>query len=379
MTGRQATASGGAAPLRKRTAPTTVHFLTHDILCMVFSFLDLLDLARCSGVCKFWNVTIANSKLLHTLLSKQDKSSVSLSDVSSSSGGLLKISLQELAMDRHRLSLQEGAANIFQWRGHSIGLCVSGLQKAVDFWMNLASQIEHLLWILILTRPSYVDPGAVVGCEDGTVRVFDMYSRSCSQIIKMHSGTVTCLALSDDQLIVSGSSLGGVTLSDLSSDQQVAALRPTNSGGIRSLSLNPCSHLVFAGTTAGYVTCWDFRMGKALWNNRVSPNVIYSMNHMRSDNSTLAVGGIDGVLRILDQETGEVLSRCIMDYDSSSSSRISVNSRVQVHKARRLSEDDRIDVIPRGYRPAIRCLAVGMERIVTTHNQKHITLWKFSR
>ncbi|XP_052192673.1 F-box/WD-40 repeat-containing protein At3g52030 isoform X1 [Diospyros lotus] len=432
MTGRQATASGGAAPLRKRTAPTTVHFLTHDILCMVFSFLDLLDLARCSGVCKFWNVTIANSKLLHTLLSKQDKSSVSLSDVSSSSGGLLKISLQELAMDRHRLSLQEGAANIFQWRGHSIGidqcrmktgLILTGVgDKVMRLWSsescrfldefglpdraplvdfdfdeakvvglvgtriciwrrngkrNIVSSREGLFTKGLCMR--YVDPGAVVGCEDGTVRVFDMYSRSCSQIIKMHSGTVTCLALSDDQLIVSGSSLGGVTLSDLSSDQQVAALRPTNSGGIRSLSLNPCSHLVFAGTTAGYVTCWDFRMGKALWNNRVSPNVIYSMNHMRSDNSTLAVGGIDGVLRILDQETGEVLSRCIMDYDSSSSSRISVNSRVQVHKARRLSEDDRIDVIPRGYRPAIRCLAVGMERIVTTHNQKHITLWKFSR
>lgn len=30
----------------------------------------------------------------------------------------------------------------------------------------------------------YFDPEAVVGCEDGTARVFDMYSRKCSQIIR---------------------------------------------------------------------------------------------------------------------------------------------------------------------------------------------------
>ena len=29
-----------------------------------------------------------------------------------------------------------------------------------------------------------MDPEAVVGCEDGTVRVCDMYSRSCSRIIR---------------------------------------------------------------------------------------------------------------------------------------------------------------------------------------------------
>lgn len=31
---------------------------------------------------------------------------------------------------------------------------------------------------------SYFDPEAVVGCDDGAVRVFDMYSRKCSQIIR---------------------------------------------------------------------------------------------------------------------------------------------------------------------------------------------------
>lgn len=31
---------------------------------------------------------------------------------------------------------------------------------------------------------SYIDPEVVIGCEDGRACVFDMYSRSCSRIIR---------------------------------------------------------------------------------------------------------------------------------------------------------------------------------------------------
>ena len=41
-------------------------------------------------------------------------------------------------------------------------------------------------------------------------------------------------------------------------------------------------------------------------------------------------------------------------------------------------EDTRIDDIPRIVRPPITCLAVGMNKVVTTHNTKYIRLWKFS-
>ena len=41
----------------------------------------------------------------------------------------------------------------------------------------------------------------------------------------MRAGPVTCLCLSDDQLILSGSSLGSITVSGILSDQQVATLR----------------------------------------------------------------------------------------------------------------------------------------------------------
>lgn len=44
--------------------------------------------------------------------------------------------------------------------------------------------LQCLKVIFIFLSYRYFDPEAVVGCEDGTARVFDMYSRKCSQIIR---------------------------------------------------------------------------------------------------------------------------------------------------------------------------------------------------
>ncbi|CAH2080641.1 unnamed protein product [Thlaspi arvense] len=56
------TNSRGGLSLSKRTNSghqTTIYALGHDILCLIFSFLDLLDLGRCSGVCKYWYSSFA--------------------------------------------------------------------------------------------------------------------------------------------------------------------------------------------------------------------------------------------------------------------------------------------------------------------------------
>ncbi|KAK4476628.1 hypothetical protein RD792_015788 [Penstemon davidsonii] len=113
--------------------------------------------------------------------------------------------------------------------------CVVGLVGSrICIWRRLGtrdifSSREGLFTKGLCMR--YVDPQAVVGNEDGKVRVFDMYSRKISQIIKMHPGAVSSISFSDEQLIVSGSSLGTIAISDLSSDQQVATLGTTSSAG----------------------------------------------------------------------------------------------------------------------------------------------------
>ncbi|XP_021280778.1 F-box/WD-40 repeat-containing protein At3g52030 isoform X2 [Herrania umbratica] len=353
-----------------------------------------------------------------------------ISTESNSSRQSWKLGLQEAAMKHHSLCLRRGRIDIHQWKAHSVGvdqcrmrmgLLLTGVgDKVMRLWSLSSYNCVGEYYIpdsaplvdfdfdetkivgLLGTRvgiwrrngkrsifPShegtfskglcmrYTDPEAVIGCEDGTVRAFDMYSRACSRIIKMHAGPVTCLSLNDDHLILSGSSLGSVSISSLSSDQRVATLRSTNSGGIRTLCFNPSSHLVFAGTTIGYTHCWDLRTMKSLWETRISPNVLYSMQHLQNDTSTLVVGGIDGVLRVLDQNTG-VLSSCIIGDERPMDSSKNTNVFIEKKKGIRLSEDARIDKIPRTARPPITCLAVGMKKVVTAHNIKYIRMWKFN-
>ncbi|XVE74192.1 hypothetical protein DITRI_Ditri11bG0179200 [Diplodiscus trichospermus] len=415
--------------MRKRSGVrggTRMEWLEHDILCLIFSFLDVFDLVRCTAVCKSWNAVIKKSELLQVLYFKLRRDS----SVSSSSEQSWQSGLEEIALKHHRLSLLRGRIDIHQWKGHSVGvdqcrmkmgLLLTGVgDKVMRLWSLDSYRCVEEYHIpdtlplldfdfdetkivgLLGTRvgiwrrngkrsifPSregtfsrglcmrYIDPEAVIGCEDGTARVFDLYSRTCSRIIKMHAGPVTCLSLSDDQLILSGSSLGSVAMSSLSSDQRVATLRSTNSAGIRTLCFNPCSHLVFAGTTVGYTYCWDLRTMKSLWKTRISSNVLYSLHHFRNDKSTLVVGGIDGVLRVLNQNTGEVLSSCIIGDEGLRSSSGNTHAFIEKKKGTRLSEDAQIDRIPRSARPPITCLAVGMKKVVTAHNSKYIRMWNF--
>ncbi|KAJ9565660.1 hypothetical protein OSB04_001626 [Centaurea solstitialis] len=226
----------------------------------------------------------------------------------------------------------------------------------------------------------YVDPEAVVGCEDGRARVFDMYGRKWSTIIKMHDGPITCLSFSDDQLLIGGSSFGRISLSDLSSDQQVARLKTNDSADLSTLCYSSRSHILFAGSRSGRASSWDLRMMRRLWEVRVSPNVLSSIQHMRDDISILAMGGLDGVLRLVDQQTGDILSGCIMDESSRKLYRSqSHHMTVTRKKGIRVSEDARIDLMPRTSRPSINCLAVGMQKVVTVHADGYVRVWRFTK
>ncbi|KAJ4846968.1 hypothetical protein Tsubulata_043561 [Turnera subulata] len=422
--------AAAAAPAKRRR---TIESLENDTLCIIFSYLGIFDLVRCSAVCKSWNATVKRSKLLHKLYLKQlqrgDNSSAGSSDRTSFSDETLSLCLHKMAMEHHRLSFLKPSARIDQFKAHSRGvhqcrmkrgLILTGVGDTVmRLWSlssyecveeysvpNAASLVDFdfdeskvvglvgtqlCIWRQNGPRsifPSregtfakglcmrYFDPEAVVGCEDGTARVFDMYSRKCSRIIRMHSEPVTCLSLSEDQLIVSGSSLGRIVVSGLLSHQEVATLKPTDSTGIKSLCFNPASFKLFAGAAGGYTSAWDLRMMRQLWKRRVSPNVIYSLQHLQNDTSTLVVGGIDGVLRVLDQNNGEVLSSYVIDSDTLSSSSGHTQG-IERKTGKKLPSDTQIDRLPRSARPPITCLAVGMKKVIATHNSKYVTVWKF--
>ncbi|KAM7263568.1 hypothetical protein ACFE04_001251 [Oxalis oulophora] len=422
---------GGRSPV-KRILTTKINCFDNDTLCLIFSFLDLFDLARCSLVNKYWCSVINNSKLLQELYYKLQGNNSSTLGISSNEESSFSVRLEALAMKHHNFSLRQGDLNVHQWKAHSLGvsqcrmkmgMVLTGVgDKVMRLWSMGSykcmgeysvpnthtlldfdfdeSKIVGLLgtqiciWMRNASRsifPSrqgtfgkgtcirYFDPEAVVGCDDGTARVYDMYSRTCSRIIRMHSASITSLALGDEHLIFSGSSLGSITISGLHSNERVATLRSSDRTGIKTLCYNLSSNQIFAGMTGGYASCWDLRMMKPVWQNRVSPNVIYSLQHLRNDTSTLVAGGIDGLLRVLDQNSGEILSTCIMDSDLPSRTCVNKPQIVEQRKGMRLLHDTNIDKIPIAARPQITCLAVGMKKVVTTHNSKYIRVWEFNK
>jgi hypothetical protein len=105
----------------------------------------------------------------------------------------------------------------------------------------------------------------------------------------------------------------------------------------------------------------------------------------------LAVGGIDGVLRVVCQRSGDIIRSFITDagHPTQSSSRLQAEKkharleesspRQQVEKknAREIAPDARLDNIPTNQRPPITGLSVGMRKIVTTHGENYIRVWKF--
>lgn len=152
---------------KRKPSLTTILRLDHDTLCMIFAYLDMFDLVRCSVVCKFWysslyllkieclnglsitllavscnnfpfiedfnfiylieiayfffpwrNAVFNNSRLLQKTYYKQISSTMG-SGASALAEKPLRIILQELAMQQHRMALKEGQIHIDQWRGHS--------------------------------------------------------------------------------------------------------------------------------------------------------------------------------------------------------------------------------------------------------------------
>ncbi|OWM78407.1 F-box/WD-40 repeat-containing protein At3g52030 isoform X2 [Punica granatum] len=422
---------GGSSPAKKiaATEKTPINSVGQDALCTIFSLLGIFDLVRCSVVCKFWYKIINQKKLLQQFCCKHFANHGGLHDEPDISKKPWRFRLEELVMEHQKLSLTRGRVTIDQWKGHSIGVnqcrmkmgtiltgvgdkvmrlwsvesykcleeySVPDTVSLVDFDFDESKIVGLIGTQLCLWRRNgqrsifppragtfpkglcmrYLDPEAVIGCEDGSIRVFDMYSRKCSRIMRMHPGPVTCLSLSDDQFVFSGSSAGTIKVSHLSSDACVTTLRTPDITGIKALCYNPRSGLVFAGSSAGYVSCLDFRNRRKLWELRVSPSVLYSLGHMQNDDSTLVVGGMDGALHVLDQKTGEGLCSYVMDNTAASTS----SGTVERRKGRRLSVDDYnslIDKIPRTARPPVTCLAVGKNKVVTTQG-KYIRLWKFT-
>lgn len=68
------------------------------------------------------------------------------------------------------------------------------------------------------------------------ITVFYIKNKLIFLVFRIQDGPVTCISLSDTQMIVGGSSIGSITVSDLSSAQRVATLKSFGSAGYALVS-----------------------------------------------------------------------------------------------------------------------------------------------
>ncbi|KAM5562956.1 F-box/WD-40 repeat-containing protein [Rosa sericea] len=432
---------------RPKRGPPPNNALDHDVLSAIFSLLDCCqDLVSCSLVCKTWRTAITKCRCFKALDHKQRQMGLvrglCLEEMAGVTHRLALLQSRRINVDQWKghsanidqcrkkdgllltgssrkkfmrlWSLEESRKCVYKFQGEY--RVPVGYGPLVDFDFDESKIVglvgsknsQICIWrrsgMTRILNPfkckgtfpkglcmSYCDPEAVVGCADGTARVFDMYSSRCSQILRMHDPEVpvTCLGLSDEGSRLSILAGGGssITVSSVLLPDHEFAAKLHIAGDIKTLSYNPCGNdrTVFAGSSNGYVYGWDLRTRRLLWETRVSWGAVCSMQHRRNDASTLVVGGMDGVLHLVDQNTGKVVTKIVLDTSycvlpsskpaSSSSGGCYQNMVIQRLRGKRISPDADIVSIPA---PPITCLAVGMKKLITTHDRDYIRTWKFN-
>lgn len=413
--------------LKRRKRASTINDIASDLLLKIFGYLDPLDVVRTSAVTKSWYSIIQRSSLWRDAYCKQRHSLINHFKEGFLPETPPKDWVRQLVSQQQGAALVHGSVQVSCWKGHSTGVNCCRMQMGsiltgvgdqiariwcsksfrcleeystpnkapiVDFDFDKSKIVglvggDICIWKrhgnshLLRTRGGriqhahclcYADPEAAIGCRDGTIRIFDMYSSQCSRIFRQHGGAVTCLSMVDEELLISGTSLGSLSVSDAASGQRIASLRhSTATTGISCIWVNKGSFQVFSGTTSGHAYSWDLRMYKPLWETRVSPSVIYSMHSQAIDLSTLVLGGIDGVLRIIDANSGQILSGYVATAKMTSIS----DGMIAKCTAKKVSSP--VDKIPKSLRRPITCVAVGLNKVVTVHNDKNIMLWTFQR
>ncbi|KAI1291726.1 Angio-associated migratory cell protein [Halotydeus destructor] len=162
---------------------------------------------------------------------------------------------------------------------------------------------------------------AMMGYDDGSLRLWDLKSGSTSATIKgnlAHTSTVTCLDIKcDDSVGASGSTDGTVKLVNLQSGKLVntfecgkarntvesSASEPKDRS-IESVAFCPSLPLLATATVSGVIEVWDsstFVCRTSMSN----PSGISSINWNPIESSLLHVAGLDGSLITYDGRSGQ--------------------------------------------------------------------------
>jgi F-box and WD-40 domain protein CDC4 len=163
----------------------------------------------------------------------------------------------------------------------------------------LRSLFGHVMgvWALTLLGDTLVSGGC-----DRDVRVWDLKTGNCSQILRGHSSTVRCLQMVDESTAVSGSRDGTVRVWDVKQGVCKRVLEGHDSS-VRCVEV--VDDICVSGSYDFTAKVWRISTGELLNTLVGHISQIYSLSF---DGKRAATGSLDASIRLWDVETGQCLA-----------------------------------------------------------------------
>lgn len=138
-------------------------------------------------------------------------------------------------------------------------------------------------------------PTVAMAVEDGTVRLWDMASKSFQSTLNAHRGTIWWARYAPrGGLLATAGDEGTIKLWDPGKTEPLKTF--THSNAVRGLAFGPDGQTLFAGDRGGGLRAWSAEDGQALAEAQL-PGAIYAVA-ISPDGHTLATAGSDKVVRL---------------------------------------------------------------------------------
>ncbi|GAQ84438.1 hypothetical protein KFL_001890020 [Klebsormidium nitens] len=200
----------------------------------------------------------------------------------------------DLQLDQHKVAAAAGADVVLWKRLSEPGQC-----RLLRILGGHGQRVRAI---------SFDDTDLAAACQDGTLRLYDLFSGSITSILRPHSSAaLTTVALNVEyDLLLTGSSDGSLCLSAASSGERSANLLPQHPAQeVTCAHLDAPRSMVFAATPRG-LTCWDVRYAKPLW-SRTDARAVSSVHRPQYSSSLVVSANLAGEIQILDAGNGRTL------------------------------------------------------------------------
>ena len=197
------------------------------------------------------------------------------------------------------------------------------------------------------------------GCDDGTVRIWNLNPLRLEMIFFGHEGPVTGLAFSLDGAVLFSAGGHFIKYWSVGTGLQLAQFSG-HSGQISSLSLSPDGKILASGSSDRTVRLWDIAAGKVLQVLEGHRGAVNSVAFSPSGRQ-LASSGVDASVRIWDVESGEEI-RCLKGHVDSITA-VSFSSDGEILASCGLDGEIRLWKIATGKN--IRCIKAHEEAALT--------------